>query len=82
MKLEKSLSYLFRALVFFTALFAVVYALLKFEEVFAKFRTLYFLTGEWYDLILIAIFAMALGYLLKWLVKWEYHIESGHRRHK
>jgi len=78
--LDKQMSFLARALFFFSGLFLVVYALVKFDEVFGRIRTIYFITGEWYDLILIIVFALALSYLLKWLLKWEFHLLSGHNR--
>ncbi|MDO8627574.1 MAG: hypothetical protein Q7K42_03855 [Candidatus Diapherotrites archaeon] len=80
--IEKNLSFLLRALLFLVGVFLVVYAITRFDEVFSRIRTIYFITGEWYDLILIIIFAFAIGYVLKWLLKWEFHLLAGHKRHR
>ena len=80
--LEKQFSFTFRAAIFIIAFGAVIYAYVFIGEIFNKFKTLFFLTDSWIDLILIFVFAYCFFWILEWLLKLTYHILAGHRAHR
>ncbi|MFH0955123.1 MAG: hypothetical protein V1777_03385 [Candidatus Micrarchaeota archaeon] len=60
-------------------MFAVVFIvailfLIRFDEYAGEFRKVLWVGGSWENLVYFLIFAFAIGYAIKWLVKKEFHV--------
>lgn len=67
--------FLVKLIIFGLAFGIVVVFLLRFDEWAGEFRKYLFATGNWEYLAYLIVFVLAIGYVLKWLVKKEFHAE-------
>jgi hypothetical protein len=74
---KKDLIYAYKALVFLIAFGLVVYAIIVFGDYMSRFRKLFLVTGKWEWVAYITIFLLALGWILRYLLRWEFRLQAG-----
>lgn len=70
----KSTSFLLRLFVFALVFIIAVVFLIRFDEYVSEFRKVVLSQGRWDLLVYFLIFAFAIGWAIKWLVKKEFHV--------
>ena len=81
-RMAKTLTVLWRLLVFGTALGVGLLFLLRFQEWGSEFQKSLFTTQNWEYLLYLLAFTVAVGYLVRLLIKKEFHLEFVQKRRK
>ncbi len=72
---HKTLGLLFRLLVFAVAFLIGLFFIIRLNEWAGAFRYNLFFTGNYEFLVYVLIFVFAVGYVIRWLIKKEFHAE-------
>jgi len=80
--MKASFDFFLRALVFIIAFFLVVYFYAAIAGELGEFRDYFFRSGNYWMVIVILLFVLGVGTILKKLLLWEYRHESGIEKEK
>ena len=74
---ERTVLFLQKAVIFLAAFAIVAYATIAFMEWSDPFKNFFLKTGRWEEFAIIMAFVLGMGYILRYLLKLIFRVESG-----
>jgi uncharacterized BrkB/YihY/UPF0761 family membrane protein len=79
---ERTILFFEKAGIFLVALAIVVFATIALAQWSDPFKDFFWKTGRWEEFIILTIFVLGIGYILRWLLKLAFRIEAGVKKRR